>query len=71
MSSLAELGALKKAAIIVPMPESHQEANAHLVQQARAAQVTGRERVSRPGPVIPPGRFLRPVIPPGRFLRPG
>lgn len=36
---LSELAALKKASIIIPMPQSHQEDNAVLVKQAGAAVV--------------------------------
>lgn len=36
---LTELAALKKASIIIPMPQSHQEDNAALVKQAGAALV--------------------------------
>ena len=39
MSSLAEIGARGKAAIVVPMPNSHQEVNAALLQRAGAAVV--------------------------------
>lgn len=39
LSTLAELSALKKVSIIVPMPDSHQEDNASLVKQANAAVV--------------------------------
>jgi UDP-N-acetylglucosamine--N-acetylmuramyl-(pentapeptide) pyrophosphoryl-undecaprenol N-acetylglucosamine transferase len=39
LSSLAEIAALRKAAIIVPMPESHQEANAGALQRRDAAIV--------------------------------
>ena len=39
MSTLAEIGALRKAAILVPMPGSHQEANAASFGRRRAAVV--------------------------------
>lgn len=39
MSSLAEIGALHKAAIVVPMPQSHQEANARLLARHQAGIV--------------------------------
>ena len=39
MSSLAEIAALRKAAVLVPMPDSHQEANAAVFKQREAAIV--------------------------------
>lgn len=39
MSSLAEVAALQKAAIIIPMPGSHQEANAAAFQRRRGGMV--------------------------------
>ncbi|MSQ23675.1 MAG: hypothetical protein EXR58_03855 [Chloroflexi bacterium] len=39
MSALAEIAALKKAAIVVPMPSSHQEANAAALRLHHAAVV--------------------------------
>jgi UDP-N-acetylglucosamine--N-acetylmuramyl-(pentapeptide) pyrophosphoryl-undecaprenol N-acetylglucosamine transferase len=39
MSSLTELAAMRKAAILVPMPRSHQEANAAALARHGAAQV--------------------------------
>jgi len=39
MSSLAEIAALSKAAIVVPMPNSHQEANAAVVEKLGGAIV--------------------------------
>ncbi len=37
LSTITELSALKKVAIVVPMPESHQEANALVLAAAKAA----------------------------------
>lgn len=39
MSSLAEIAALRKPAIVVPMPDSHQELNAEVLRRADAALV--------------------------------
>jgi UDP-N-acetylglucosamine--N-acetylmuramyl-(pentapeptide) pyrophosphoryl-undecaprenol N-acetylglucosamine transferase len=45
MSALAEIGALGKAAILVPMPESHQELNAAALARRRAALVLHEGRL--------------------------
>ncbi len=50
MSSLAELGALGKAAVVTPMPKSHQEANAAIVRVAGAAVVI--EESDLTGPIL-------------------
>jgi len=39
IGSLSEVAALKKAAFVVPMPDSHQEANAHAFEEQGAALV--------------------------------
>jgi UDP-N-acetylglucosamine--N-acetylmuramyl-(pentapeptide) pyrophosphoryl-undecaprenol N-acetylglucosamine transferase len=47
MSALAEVGALGKAAIVIPMPNSHQEANAAVVARHQAG-VVAHERELTP-----------------------
>lgn len=49
MSSLAEVGALAKPAIIVPMPRSHQEANAEVFSKKGAAIVRREEDLTAEG----------------------
>lgn len=39
MGTITELAAFKRAAIVVPIPQSHQEDNAHLLEQGKAALV--------------------------------
>ncbi len=46
MSALAELAALGKAAILVPMPDSHQEANAAAFARSGGAIVLDERRLS-------------------------
>lgn len=46
MSTLAEIAALRKAAILVPMPDSHQEANASAFERERAAVVLREPRLT-------------------------
>jgi UDP-N-acetylglucosamine--N-acetylmuramyl-(pentapeptide) pyrophosphoryl-undecaprenol N-acetylglucosamine transferase len=46
MGTLAELAYLAKPAIIIPMPESHQEANAKILAEAKAAKVFQQPRLS-------------------------
>jgi UDP-N-acetylglucosamine--N-acetylmuramyl-(pentapeptide) pyrophosphoryl-undecaprenol N-acetylglucosamine transferase len=46
MSSLAEMGALRKPAILVPMPDSHQELNAELVEKTQAGLVRKESELS-------------------------
>ena len=43
LSTIAELSALGKIAVIVPMPGTHQEANAAIVKNANAAVVLSKE----------------------------
>ncbi|MEJ0021044.1 MAG: UDP-N-acetylglucosamine--N-acetylmuramyl-(pentapeptide) pyrophosphoryl-undecaprenol N-acetylglucosamine transferase [Candidatus Doudnabacteria bacterium] len=44
LSTIAELSALRKTAIIIPMPNTHQEDNARILEEAHAAVVlTGSE----------------------------
>jgi UDP-N-acetylglucosamine--N-acetylmuramyl-(pentapeptide) pyrophosphoryl-undecaprenol N-acetylglucosamine transferase len=43
LSTIAELSALGKVSIIVPMPDSHQEDNAQILKDANAAVVLSRE----------------------------
>lgn len=42
LSTLAELSVLGKVAVIVPMPGSHQEANAEIIRERSAAVVLGK-----------------------------
>ena len=46
MSTLAELAWLGKAAVIIPMPDSHQEANAKVLAEAKAALVLNQKKLS-------------------------
>jgi UDP-N-acetylglucosamine--N-acetylmuramyl-(pentapeptide) pyrophosphoryl-undecaprenol N-acetylglucosamine transferase len=46
MSSLAEMAALRKSAVVVPMPGSHQEANAAVLLRAQAAVVKDERSLS-------------------------
>jgi UDP-N-acetylglucosamine--N-acetylmuramyl-(pentapeptide) pyrophosphoryl-undecaprenol N-acetylglucosamine transferase len=46
MGTLSELAALGKPSIIVPMPGSHQDANARAFVQARAAVMLDQRRLS-------------------------
>lgn len=45
LSTITELSALKKLAIIIPMPNSHQEINGALLANAHAAIVLRQERI--------------------------
>ena len=49
MSSLAEIAARRKAAIVVPMPHSHQELNAALLQRAGAALIRAEASLTASG----------------------
>ena len=42
MGTLSELAALKKAAIVVPIPESHQEENAKFLEERKAIRVVAQ-----------------------------
>jgi UDP-N-acetylglucosamine--N-acetylmuramyl-(pentapeptide) pyrophosphoryl-undecaprenol N-acetylglucosamine transferase len=47
LSSIAELSALGKTAIVIPMPFTHQEANAQILLRANAAAVLMRKQVTK------------------------
>ncbi len=46
LSTLSELAFFNKLAILIPIPNSHQEANAHLFQQRQAALVLAQKGLS-------------------------
>lgn len=46
LGTITELSQLRKTAILVPMPDSHQEANAEFMYQHRAALVLGQEQLN-------------------------
>lgn len=46
LGTFLELAALKKPAVIIPIPESHQEDNAQLLKDANAALVLDQEKLS-------------------------
>lgn len=46
LGTMLELAALHKAAVVIPMPASHQEDNAHLLTDAVAAVVLDQNRIS-------------------------
>jgi UDP-N-acetylglucosamine--N-acetylmuramyl-(pentapeptide) pyrophosphoryl-undecaprenol N-acetylglucosamine transferase len=46
LSTIAELSALAKPAIIIPMPYTHQEDNARILEEAHAAVVLNRDEVT-------------------------
>lgn len=46
LGTLSELGFLGKPAIVIPMPETHQEANARLLQEAKAALVADQRTLT-------------------------
>ncbi len=46
MGVLSELAAQKKSAIIIPMPASHQEANAKILSDAKAAIVLAEKKIT-------------------------
>ncbi|MEO8065732.1 MAG: UDP-N-acetylglucosamine--N-acetylmuramyl-(pentapeptide) pyrophosphoryl-undecaprenol N-acetylglucosamine transferase [Candidatus Doudnabacteria bacterium] len=46
LSTIAELSALGKPAIIIPMPNTHQEDNARILQEAHSAAVLSRDEAT-------------------------
>ncbi len=48
MGTLAELAYLAKPAIIIPMPDSHQEANAKVLAETQAAIVLNQKKLNSP-----------------------
>jgi len=46
MGTLAELAALAKPTIVIPMPESHQEANAAILAESQAAVVLNQKKLT-------------------------
>lgn len=46
LATLTEISALKKAAILIPMPHSHQEDNAYIFARAKAALVLSQDNLS-------------------------
>jgi UDP-N-acetylglucosamine--N-acetylmuramyl-(pentapeptide) pyrophosphoryl-undecaprenol N-acetylglucosamine transferase len=49
MSTMAEIAALRKAAIVIPMPRSHQEANAAAFQRRRGAVIMEQDGLTAEG----------------------